>query len=103
MDSSAPPEKHRWGSAPLGESTGALLFRTYCAACHGPQGEGRIGPALNATGRVPQMDEATLREVIRQGRPGTAMPAWGERLSEAEIEALIRFLRELGREPSPLR
>lgn len=78
---------------------GAFLFQTYCAACHGPHGEGGVGPALNARGRVPQMDEATLREIIRQGRPGTAMPAWGGRLSEEEIEALIRFLHELSREP----
>lgn len=79
---------------------GAFLFQTYCAACHGPQGEGGVGPALNARGRVRQMDEETLRGIIRQGRPGTAMPAWGERLSEEEIEALIRFLRELSQEPS---
>jgi cytochrome c oxidase subunit 2 len=78
--------------------TGAELFRTYCAACHGLQGEGGIGPPLNASGRVPQMGEATLRAVIREGRPGTAMPAWGERLSEAEIEELIRFLRELSQD-----
>jgi mono/diheme cytochrome c family protein len=44
------------------------------------------------------MGEATLRAVIREGRPGTAMPAWGERLSEAEIEELIRFLRELSQD-----
>jgi len=96
---------HPPGGGPVPEvqeaSDGALLFQTYCAACHGFQGEGRIGPALNAAGRVPRMDEATLREIIQQGRPGTAMPAWGGRLSEEEIEALIRFLRELGQEPSP--
>ncbi|GBD07830.1 Cytochrome c oxidase subunit 2 [Candidatus Thermoflexus japonica] len=92
------------GGGPIPEITaapdGAFLFQTYCAACHGPQGEGKIGPPLNAAGRVPQMDEATLRAIIRQGRPGTAMPAWGDRLSSEEIEALIRFLRELSQEPS---
>lgn len=40
------------------------------------------------------MDEDTLRRIIREGRPEKGMPAWGERLSEAEIEALIRLLRE---------
>jgi mono/diheme cytochrome c family protein len=30
---------------------------------------------------------------VRHGRPGTAMAAWGERLSAAEIEALVDHIR----------
>lgn len=28
---------------------GATIFKTKCAACHGPEGQGKIGPALKGT------------------------------------------------------
>lgn len=77
---------------------GKALFRTYCAACHGERGEGRIGPPLNARGRVPGMDPTTLRRILEEGRPGTAMPAWKDRLTPEEIQALIEFLQTLSQE-----
>jgi mono/diheme cytochrome c family protein len=28
---------------------GAAIFKTKCAVCHGPEGQGKIGPALKGT------------------------------------------------------
>ncbi len=76
---------------------GATLYKAYCVGCHGLRGEGGVGPPLNASGHVPQMSDADLRRVIEEGRPDTPMPSWGRILTAEEIEALIRFLRTLGK------
>lgn len=71
---------------------GAKVYRA-CAACHGPNGEG-VGafPALAgspvATGAV----EEHL-DVVIHGVPGTAMQAYGEQLSDADIAAVVTFER----------
>ena len=42
---------------------GALLYRAYCAACHGAAGQGGVGPTLARTWRV--------SGISRAGRPST--------------------------------
>ena len=45
-------------------------------------------------------DDATIRHVIEEGRPGTAMPAFAQKagglLTEAQIDILVRGIRTLG-------
>jgi mono/diheme cytochrome c family protein len=38
-------------------------------------------------------DDEYYRGVIRDGIAGTAMPAWGDRLSTEDIEDVLAFLR----------
>ena len=91
-----------------GEPAG--LYREHCVQCHGISGDGR-GPTaafLNPyprdfrTGkfkfkatplRQPPTD-GDLVHVIRNGIPGTAMPAF-KTLSVAEIEALVEYVKYL--------
>jgi mono/diheme cytochrome c family protein len=85
----APP-----GSGPI---DGAVLYADLCAACHGDEGEGRTGPALGAGAVVEAFpDRADQIALVSEGRAG--MPAFGRRLSEAEIEAVVDYTRDqLGR------
>jgi len=78
-------------------SAGQTLFAANCTACHGVSGEGSpIAPALNAPD-VRQMDSDTLQSTITNGRPGTAMPAWGTKaggsLSAEQIGELVSLIR----------
>ncbi|HEC14186.1 MAG TPA: cytochrome C oxidase Cbb3, partial [Rhodospirillales bacterium] len=68
-----------------------ILFATQCAACHGDDRLGRIGPALlpENLGRLPK-DKAAA--TIAKGRPATQMPAFGEILSKDEIAALVELV-----------
>ena len=68
------------------------LYAENCAVCHGLNGEG-IGatPPLNATG-LQTMPYKELYKVIAHGRFETAMPAWGDRMTDAEIQAIVGFL-----------
>jgi len=73
---------------------GEQVYTANCAACHQPTGEGIPGtfPALKgskiATGPVADH----LNRVIN-GKPGTAMAAFGPQLSDSEIAAVITYER----------
>ena len=63
-----------------------------CGGCHGPNREGATGPAL-ILGRLTADDDFYF-DVIKDGRPGTIMPAWGQLgLGDEEIWGLVGFIR----------
>ncbi len=64
---------------------GAIVYSEQCASCHGADGEGGAGPALQ-TSSTPQPDQF---QIIRDGERG--MPAFGLALSEEELEAVTAF------------
>lgn len=66
-------------------------FRDSCSGCHGPNREGGTGPAL-IPGRLTANDEYYF-DTIKNGKPGTVMPAWGQAgLSDEEIWALVGYI-----------
>ncbi len=89
-------------------SAGAETYRERCAVCHGVGGRGD-GPAaftlnprpVDLTVHVPQHAPGEVHYWITNGIPGTAMPAWGEELTETERWEIVRFLDALaaGRAP----
>lgn len=89
---------------------GATLFGTFCAACHGPSGEGMRYPGMTAFPAIGNPDflavasDRFLTETVTHGRPGRRMPAWGEGgLRPAEVEAVVAFVRSLGGDaPAPV-
>ena len=72
---------------------GERVFARNCATCHGREGGGGIGPKL-ADGRVVERypDPRQHRAVVVDGRG--VMPAFGNKLSEEEIDAVVRYERE---------
>jgi plastocyanin/DNA-binding beta-propeller fold protein YncE len=78
-----------------GKDVGAV-FTDSCGGCHGPNREGATGPAL-IPGRLTASDDVYFA-AIKDGRPGTVMPAWGPTgMTDEEIWALVGFIRS---EPS---
>ncbi|MCU0484874.1 MAG: c-type cytochrome [Anaerolineales bacterium] len=73
---------------------GAELYANSCDNCHGPEGQGsQRAPSLNVRSYLVDTPDAALEQIITLGVPETAMPAWGDRLSEAEIQAIVGFIR----------
>ena len=72
-----------------GGKDGRSVYEARCAACHGLQGEGGVGPRLKGN-PILKAPEA-VREIVLQGR-GT-MPAVP--LSEEELKALLDYLGSL--------
>lgn len=74
---------------------GERLFATTCAACHGEEGSGGTGPALNSLQVLTRSTDEQIANTIISGghRPGSVMPAFGDRLTTTEIEALVGYIR----------
>lgn len=75
------------------DSLGQSVYEANCARCHGPDGEGGVGPQLGdgaVAENYPDIEDQLA--VIREGRNG--MPAWEGSLSPEEIEAVAIFERE---------
>ena len=81
---------------------GALVYAQHCVVCHGDKGDGdtRVRRGLSA----PPTDFTTARaradltrermlHSVNGGNPGTAMMAFGTRLSQAEIAAVVDYIR----------
>ena len=64
-----------------------------CAKCHGMNGQGAYGPALQ--GRT--FDPADITRLLREGRVGNQgrMPAVGSDWSDAQINAVIAYLQKI--------
>ena len=73
---------------------GQQLFTQYCSRCHGPEGQGtRRAPALNVQSFLTTRNDAAIQQIVTAGVPGTAMPAWGDRMTDADIQAIVGFVR----------
>jgi mono/diheme cytochrome c family protein len=79
------------GPAPEGEPRrGRSLFDRNCAHCHGNDARGDEGPSLhNLT-----LSDARIAKRIKDGIKGE-MPRFGAKLNDADVEALIAYLRTL--------
>jgi cytochrome c oxidase cbb3-type subunit 3 len=78
---------------------GKAVYDKNCTACHGANaGAGDRAPAIVAAGSTSmrgERNDAQLLAIIRDGIPGTAMPAWGSRLSADELSRLIAYIHAL--------
>jgi cytochrome c oxidase cbb3-type subunit 3 len=87
---------------------GQALFQANCAFCHGGDGTGKnwIGQFMEPKARdltqydVHSLPPARLRQVIRQGLPGTSMPAWQHVLQPAEIDAIGAYVTRVFFKPA---
>ncbi len=87
------------------DPSGRELFASTCARCHGEGGSG--GLPLYAGGPSPRnfrdhafqasRSDAEIRAVIVGGK-GAGMPAFGRTFDEAQLGALVRYLRSLDSE-----
>ena len=77
---------------------GAVLFEEQCSSCHGEAGLGDTtlgAPNLADAIWLYGGDRETITYSIENARFGV-MPAWGPRLSDAEIAAVTLYIHQLG-------
>ena len=74
---------------------GAVNFQAVCAACHGEQGQGLIGPNLTDAYWIHGNQPADIYEMVRVGVPTKGMPGWEAQYSEQERAELMAFVLSL--------
>ena len=78
---------------------GEQIYNQNCTSCHGPNGgAGEIGPEIVHNLSMPlrgELDDNQILDVIRNGAPGTVMPAWKGKLAEDDILKIGAFLHSL--------
>ncbi len=83
------------------QSAGETLFKSKCAACHGPDGKGEVpmGKKLGAhdlnSAEVQKQSDAQLTEVVTKGK--NKMPAYDGKLSKEQVAQLVAYVREIGK------
>lgn len=75
-------------------SRGEQVYKGNCAACHQANGQGIPGafPALAGSALVTGALEEHIG-IVLYGKPGTAMAAFGEQLSAADLAAVLTYER----------
>ena len=74
---------------------GEKVYGQICVACHAPQGQGTPAmkaPALAGNKFVVGAKDGPIDTVLN-GRPNTAMQAFGKQLSDTEIAAVLTYVR----------
>lgn len=69
---------------------GYAVFMLNCAHCHGTDARGDEGPDLHGV----KKSDARIASMIKDGVKGE-MPKFGAKLADADVQALIAFVRSL--------
>jgi len=87
---------------------GKPLYEKSCVACHGPGGKGD-GPAGKMLKPPPGdlatvlkgMGDADIAKVIKEGGKAVGkaptMPAYGSKLSDEQIQAVVQYIKGFGK------
>jgi cytochrome c oxidase cbb3-type subunit III len=74
-----------------------LLYSENCSGCHGADGQGALTVGIGRPVYLAIADDATIRRVIEEGRPGTAMQAFAQKagglLTDTQVDILVRGIR----------
>lgn len=81
---------------------GQLVYQTHCAECHGDNGDGNGFAAANLPIPIMPtnftqdlMSEDAIMRTLQQGVAGTSMAPWGDRLNQADMNAVTHYVRSL--------
>lgn len=97
---------HRSKNPLIGDpEVGEQIYKQYCASCHGKDGKGNgvminiipIKPADHTNpAKMDGMTNAELVDIVTNGKgKDSYMPGWKGVLSQAEIEAVVSYVRFL--------
>jgi len=72
---------------------GAALYKAKCAMCHGPAGEGKVGPALKGT----KLSDADISGLLTKGAAGKKAPHSKAvaGLTDAQATAVAGYVKSL--------
>lgn len=82
-------------TGPEAVAAGKEVYVTNCAPCHGPQGQGVIGPNLTDHYWIHGDQPADIINVITEGVPEKGMVPWKSVLNPNKIQQVAAFVMSL--------
>lgn len=92
------PAGHEHPAAPAQVAMGRQVFLQNCAGCHGPNAEGKTGPALQGTSH----SAAEIQQFVMHGI-APKMPAFGGKLQPEQTQAVAAYVKSLSPAAGPAR
>jgi putative heme-binding domain-containing protein len=84
------------------QQVGQQQFAT-CAGCHGLDGRGgEHAPNIATDPKIQALSDRDLLHIVRSGVPSAGMPEFGSSLDEAQIRAVVSYLRILQGQQKPV-
>ena len=86
-------------SQKTGDDTAEAIYKRHCSVCHGDRGTGGskarwdLVPPPRNFNEAGNLTRETMIEVVKNGKPGTAMMGWKTRFSENEIASVVDYIR----------
>lgn len=78
-----------------GLESGKALYTQYCVACHGDQGEGKVGPNLTDEYWLHGGDIKAVFHTITEGVPEKGMISWKNQLNPLQIQQISSYVLSL--------
>jgi len=80
---------------------GKMIYQSSCLQCHGERGDGNGPEAVNydprptnfASSQMSALTDPMIEKAVVVGIPALSTHTWGTRLSNAEVAAVIRYIR----------
>lgn len=91
------PQARTLPAVPRGNASRAGdLYGQYCKSCHGDAKTRGEGPHLVNSQFLSAASDAFIKHAIVQGRPKTRMLAFGNVLTDDQVNDLVAYIREMG-------
>ena len=74
---------------------GELIFKSFCAACHGQKGEGTVGPNFTDEYWIHGGGIQNVFKTIKYGVPDKGMIAWAAQLKPADMQKVASYILTL--------
>ena len=82
-------------SSPKDLSSGKAVFESVCAACHGMQGQGIVGPNLTDDYWLHGGSINEVFKTIKYGYPEKGMKSWKDDYSPSQLAQLASYIKSL--------
>lgn len=80
---------------PAAIAKGQEVFSSTCASCHGPAGQGLIGPNLTDNFWLHGNTLNDVKKAIADGIPAKGMPAWGSVLGNEKVVSVLAYISSI--------
>src|SRR5690606_10829399 len=76
-------------------AAGQQIFNQFCTGCHGPNGEGNVGPNLTDEYWLHGAEPLAIHNTVTRGVPEKGMAAWGSQLGPVRVQQVVAYVLTL--------